>query len=149
MPVLPPDIGPYDLFTSADPAAGAYPVCRPVQGNLWRVHSIHFRLVTDANVANRRILFCFPSGAAVGWHFLHYSPAAQVASTTYDYILSTCTDSASHVSNVFGGTNIVTMSLYQPIMISYDYYPDIMCENFQATDNFSAVQFLGERYLTS
>lgn len=67
----------------AGPAAGAEISVQPDTAEVWRIYGVHFRLVTDANAANRRVHlgFAFGGDAAIE----AFADIDQPESTTREY----------------------------------------------------------------
>lgn len=129
--------------TSADPAAGAELTQTVPSGQFWILRGLHFSLVTDATVANRRVqLVITPPGSGVV-NLRISSPAVQVASTTVRYhfyvgaaslenatslvqhsplpagmLLPNDTEIASLTTNLQAGDNLSTMELYYEMFYS-------------------------------
>lgn len=90
-----------NTFSAAQPAAATeFSIPAPGQG-LWRVISVAFSLVTDANVANRSVSLSLDDGTTVVWRAC--APAVQTAGLTWNY---------SAFSGAGNGANVGTISYF-------------------------------------
>lgn len=89
------------VFSAEQPAAAAeFSIAAPGQG-LWRVISVAFSLVTDANAANRAASLTLDDGTTVLWRSC--APVVQTAGLTWNY---------SAFSGAGNGANVGVVSYF-------------------------------------
>lgn len=134
-----PGGGVIDVIESADPDAGAE-LDDIVNGNeYWRIQAIRFQLVTDANMANRRVHVTIDDGTNVLLDFI--ASNGQVASETVNYTFApfgAINDSLDDADIVSGIPN--NLILPNPFHIRTD------TTNLLAGDNFGVMRILAERF---
>lgn len=127
------------VATQANPAAGANLSMALSAFRIHIVDAIHIRLVTDANVANRRMILRFNVGATIYMEI----PCSnvQAASLTYDYYFGGVLDAEAIVGTV------ITKSM-APRRLDGQYSISTAIENIQVADQISQVRVLERRWFT-
>lgn len=126
-----PGTGRLLTYTGTDPAAGAEIQEAVPTGRLWKLRSIYFKLVTDANVANRRVHI---QATYAGDTFLDvYTNIDQAAGTTKYYYFSN-----ANVGTIAENANKILGGLPDNIWVSSDDVIVTSTLNKQAGDNFGA-----------
>ena len=125
--------------TGVNPAAGAEISNSVPTGYVWKIMAIRFALVTDANVANRRVHFQFWDNGDVAFEAI--SPVDQVASTTRNYSLAPWP--SSPVSSNDDDIQI-TIPKDMLFVASEDFISSTV--NLQVGDNFSAPHYRIEQF---
>jgi hypothetical protein len=124
------------------PAAAAHFV-QAVEGAFFvRLVSLHVRLVTDANAANRTVLVEYRDDADRRYD-LSGAPVTQPASTTTDWIFSAFQAQAEWEID---GTVLVPL---HPVLLLPTHDFRVFVDNVQAGDQLSLVRFVWERFYTT
>ena len=129
------------LFTTAssDPAANTEHSVTVTTGQIWEITSLNFSLVSDANVANRRVVVTFDDGTTV---FAKASAGAvQVASTTINYTFAVGSQSQAALV----GTDL-QVALPSGLFLPGGYRIKTVTANLQATDNYGVMTIYGVRH---
>lgn len=123
------------------PAAGAM-FSRTIPGQYFeRLLTVFFRLVTDANVAERQVAIEYRDSAARRFAFA--APVTtQGESTTTDYAFQAFLGQSDWEAD---GTVMVTLP---PLILSPGHDWRIFVGAIEATDQLSAIRFVVERFLT-
>jgi hypothetical protein len=124
------------------PAAGVNWTLRPSGGGTWRVVSLVARLVTDANVANRRVTLSAGDGERTWWQ--QTSSADQAASLTTDY--------AAYAGATAGGSVPGTLTVPLPttgLLLRSGHRLTVAVTNIQAGDAWSAIHAIVDEILSS
>lgn len=124
---------------STDPAAGSEMSLVVPTGETWRIISIRFTLVTDANVANRRVHLKFTGGSETMIEAI--SGTDHVASTTRVY---TCYFTGGGAT--LAEDNDIIIPLPQNFMATAGTTISSQTTNKQAGDNFSFMEVNYERF---
>lgn len=127
------------IITVASPAvATEISIPAPGQG-LWRVISLAFRLVTDANVANRAVQLFADDGTNVWWRAS--AAAVQAAGTTVDHGAF-----AGAATSTLTGT-VATLALpSEGLWLEPGWRLRTITANIQAGDQYSAIAALVEEF---
>jgi hypothetical protein len=130
-------------YTVGDsPAAGAH-FTHQIEGQYHeRLVSLHVRLVTDANVANRQPLIEFRDSEDNRFLFSG-APTTQAASLTNDWVFSAFQYTAEWT--IDDSVLIPLASVLLPPTFDFRVYVD----NIQATDQLSRIRFVKERFWTA
>lgn len=121
------------------PAAGAeFVISAPGQG-LWRVVSVAFRLVTDANVANRSVSLVADDGSTVVWRAS--ASAVQAAGATIDHGVYAGSSAA-----LLTGAVAVFALPSDGLLLLPGWRLRSVTGNVQAGDQYSAIGALVEEY---
>lgn len=126
-----PSAGVLRSFNGTDPAAGAEVSQTVTAGQLWNIKSVVVTLVTDANVANRRVHIVFRNGG--GETVRAYATIDQAASTTVKYIFA-------HYGYTPDETDTNTVLINIPDNVFLESGSDFITAttNIQVGDNFGA-----------
>lgn len=131
-----------EYVLGASPAAGA-DFTQAVDGNFFaRLISVHARLVTDANAANRTVCVEYRDGNG-NRYMLSGTATTQAATLTADWIFSAfqpATVAAVDTSNL---VPLVPMLL----LPTHDFRVHVV--NVQAGDQLSRIRFVWERFYTT
>lgn len=129
------------LEYGTSPAAGAGFVF-PVDGRYYlRLITVFFRLVTDANAADRSVNIQYRNHDDLPY-LIAGAPVVQTASTTTDYAFQAFVGQSDWP---VASTVLVTLP---PVLLVPTHDFIITAENIQATDAFTRVRFLYERFWT-
>lgn len=129
------------MVTSTNPAAGVTAQVTLGNDEMWKVLGIHFTLVTSAAVANRTVKIIFEVESIKVYEI--DCTTVQTASLTKSY---------SCVPNGGGSANTLANEIYIPLPGDI-YLPEnsniyVQADNFQGTDDFSAIDVYVEKYRT-
>lgn len=131
--------GPPELVFGANPAAGAHFAAEVGQGYWARLLSVHVRLVTDANVANRELVVEYRDVQDQRFA-LYGAPVTVPASDTVDYVFSVFQPRAEWEVD-----SAVIVPLGADLL-----YPGtdfrLFVVNVQAGDQLSRIRFQRERF---
>lgn len=131
--------GPPELVLGTSPAAGAHFVHADAQGYWWRLLSVHVRLVTDANAANREVVLEYRDIQDQRFDLMGIN-VTQAASLTGDYVFS------AFQPGVVATVNSSSLIPLHPTLL----YPGcdfrLFVVNVQAGDQLSRVRFQVERF---
>lgn len=123
----------------AAPAAGAeFTISAPGQG-LWRVVSLAFRLVTDANVANRAVSLVASDGTTTVWRAS--ASAVQAAGVTIDHGVYAGSSAA-----LLTGSVAVFALPSDGLLLLPGWSLRSVTGNIQAGDQYSAIGALVEEF---
>lgn len=128
------EMGPPLPETVANPAAGSDWLTGPSSSQLWKIHSVAFRLVTDANVADRRVhVIVRDNGGVTLMRF--FGGIDQVASTTIDYVFQPVGAEVNETNN-----NIIMEAIPKDLIVNraLDILTDTL--NIQVGDQFSNIR---------
>jgi hypothetical protein len=126
--------------TVANPAAGANMSVLPSSSQYWEVHSVSFRLVTDANVANRRVALRLNDVGSVmlgRW----VGSTDQAASLTRDYVFTYAANIAVESEN-----NILHINMPQDLVVAQTNRLVTSITNIQAGDQISNIRIRRRTY---
>lgn len=126
-------------YTGSDVAANTEWSETVPAGKMWRIQSIRNTLVTDANVANRRVCVTITDGTNVV--FKTQSSSVQAASLTHAY----------NVTPIVGKDaadleHVVPLPLTESFVLPAGYVIASSTLNKQATDNWGVPYFLVEEF---
>lgn len=131
-----------ELVLGASPTAGAA-FTQAVDGiNYVRLVSVFFRLVTDANVANRVPFIEYLSSEGLRFA-ISGAPLTVTASTTTDFYFSSFRTYADWP------IDSTVLTPLEPTILSPAMSFKISATSIQATDQISRVRFVWERFFTS
>lgn len=136
-----PGRGEIETMLSANPAAGAEATIEVPVNEMWRIRAISIQLVTDANVADRRVHFTVNTSVAPSINF--FGSADQTAGQTRNYTAAIF----GHIPDELDDDDIL---LPLPTELWVEGGFDIATEttNLQATDNFGIMSVHIERFWT-
>lgn len=124
-------------MAGADPAAGAEVSDAVPAGKFWKLIAVFLTLVTDANVANRRVHVTIDDGTTV--FYRRGSNATQAASLTQSYAWAGEAQEAA-VRDTFVADPLPTIQLPAGARIK------TVTVNKQAGDNYGAPQYYVEEF---
>lgn len=135
-----PGQGQFRLYTNAQPAAHTEHQWVVPDGQTCRIIGVQVNLVTDANVANRRVhLQCTSGGDYV---FDLTTAIDQTASLTRKYWASAAP---------YGPGAVVNTSIYVPlpanVILMGSNTIETLCDNFQAGDRYSSMKIYVEQLI--
>lgn len=131
--------GPPEYVKGDSPAAGAM-FSSEIGGGFWtRLLSVHVRLVTDANVANRTVLVEYRDDGD-NRYMISGAPVTQAASTTTDWTFDVFQAQAEWTID---DTVVVPL---KPLLLLPGHDFRIFVDNVQATDQLSRIRFWRERF---
>lgn len=146
MPALPDDQGALTFTTTPNPAAGNVTSWAVPAGERWRIISLSCELVTDANVADRRLMFYLTGGTTA--HCITIAHVVQPASLRWLYNFSIgCPES----SGEFGFAlvvNYVSTPIPDQIHLSIGHGIGILVQNIQAGDQLQTLELFHQRYMS-
>jgi hypothetical protein len=120
-----------NLRTGTDPAANVE-ITETLTTTFKQVYAVRFRLVTDANAANRTVNLIIDDGTNILWQ--KAAGAVQAASLTRDYLFTTgVTDGAAFDAN---GLIVMALPPYFPMLPGFRIRTTTT--NRQVGDNFGA-----------
>ncbi len=135
-----PGGGIISVIESADPAAGSELTDTVNVNEVWKVKTISFALVTDANAANRRVHIVITDGT--NEIARAFSDVEQVASTTINYFFNEQVLAFDRTDNdIILGPLPIELFLPNPFEIT------TITTNLQVGDNFGVMRTFVERYL--
>lgn len=128
--------------TGTNPAAGEEISDNVPAGRIWHILAVSFQLVTDATVANRRVVF--ETSGNGGWFTRHIASIDQAASVTRAYSVA----KFSSITDADNGNNI-QIGLAHDIYIPESGFLVTSTTNLQAGDNFTAPVYLIEEFFAN
>lgn len=134
-----PGGGELKVLTSTDPAAGTEPSIIIGTYETWRLQSVNFTLVTDANVANRRVHLVLRASGGDEMNF--FSSYDHPASTTRKY---TCAPVGAGLDDQ--DDNDVIIPIPANLWFSSSSYIKTETTNKQVGDNWGVMQANVEAY---
>lgn len=134
-----PGRGQFIERASSNPAAGALPSINTIANTMFRVHSARVTLVTDANVADRRVHFRF-LGGSIGFYNV-FGNVNQTASQTREYVAMPigAIPAEEHDEKVI-------VPLPNELWVNGEGLFDIEVTNLQAGDDLNNLRVLTEEF---
>lgn len=129
-----PGDGPGDIrtFTISQPAVNTELLSGNLPEGKYYFRTLHFKLVSDANAANRRVSINIMDDGGAVVAFLTPN-VTQVASTTWHYTFSL------NANNVLNTAALIAYSTLPDMYMSGDYQINTVTSNMQAGDRYSAL----------
>lgn len=132
-----------EYVNGQSPAAGAN-FTQALDGNYFvRLLSVHVRLVTDANVANRNVAVEYRDSAQNRWA-LSSGPVTQSAGSTNDWTFDVFQDQAE-----WPVASTYILCPLKPFVLLPGFDWRIVVDNLQVGDQLSRIRFQWERFYTT
>jgi hypothetical protein len=139
---LPTTPGQYQTYTGDDAAAGQEFTITVPDNKIWKLISMQFSLVTDANVANRNVHLEFTDGTNI-----FHRACANFGGSVYNHAASTTAKYTVATGVTINGVgSVVNIDVPPNLYLGPNWTIASSTTNKQATDNFGAPIILVEEW---